>query len=126
MSVQKLSLQERAKLLANSLPFMDGKEKGEMKRIINMPCTIRNYGFMVDEKDKDYVCFTIDEDTQNFYFGGQVLTDNMHELDADGYGEEIEKNGLPVMFESKMSKNKREYTTVQFYPVLAPANDKKK
>lgn len=111
-----MSLREAAKALQNSLPFMDGREKGDMKRITNMNCTIREYGFLQDDKDKDYVCFIIDEDPQTFYFGGQVLTDNMQELDNLGYHEEINKDGLPTFFGTKLSKNKREYTTVTFYP----------
>ena len=111
-----MSLREAAKALQNSLPFMDGREKGDMKRITNMNCTIREYGFLQDDKDKDYVCFTVKEDPQHFYFGGQVLTENMHELDADGYHDSIIAEGLPVLFSKKKSKNKREYTTVTFYP----------
>jgi hypothetical protein len=68
------------------------------------------------DEDKEYVVFTIKEDPQYFYFGGQVLTDNMKALDNDGYGDEIRKDGLPVFFDTKKSKNKREYTTVEFYP----------
>lgn len=111
-----MSLREAAKALQNSLPFMDEREKGDMERIVNMDCTIRDYGFLKDDKDKEYVCFIIDEDPQTFYFGGQVLTDNMKELDNLGYHEEINKDGLPVFFGKRTSKNKREYTTVTFYP----------
>ena len=110
------SLRDRAKELQNSLPFMESREKGEMKRIVDMNVTIRDYGFLQDEKEKEYVCFIIDEDPQNFYFGGQVLTDNMHDLEADGYHAEILENGLPARFGTKMSKNKKEYTTVTFFP----------
>jgi hypothetical protein len=113
------SLQERAKELQNSLPFMEGREKGDMKRLHDDTFVIREYGFLTDSKDgkeKEYVCFIVDEDPKNFYFGGQVLTDNMKELEADGYHEEIVKNGLPVAFNVKLSANKREYTTVTFYP----------
>lgn len=121
-----INLRERAKQLANTLPFMEGKEKGDMDRILNMNCTIRDYGFLKDEKDKEYVCFTIDEDTQFFYFGGQVLTENMQELESDGYHASIVKEGLPVLFGTRMSKNKKEYTTVSFYPEpVTPTTDKK-
>jgi hypothetical protein len=121
-----ISLKERAKQLQNSLPFMENREKGEMKRIVNMPATIREYGFLQDDKNKTYVCFIIDEDPQNFYFGGQVLTDNMQELENDGYHEEIVANGLPVLFGMKMSKNKKEYVTVTFYPEpIVPEKAKK-
>ena len=111
-----MSLREAAKALQNSLPFMDGREKGDMERIVNMDCTIRDYGFLKDDKDKEYVCFIIDEDPQTFYFGGQVLTDNMQELDNLGYHEAVNNEGLPVFFGKRTSKNKREYTTVTFYP----------
>lgn len=111
-----MSLREAAKALQNSLPFMEGREKGDMKRITNMNCTIRDFGFLQDDKDKEYVCFVIDEDPQTFYFGGQVLTDNMKELENLGYREAINKEGLPTFFGIKLSKNKREYTTVTFYP----------
>lgn len=116
---KRMSLQDRAKEFSILLPFMEGKEKGEMDRIVGEPFTINNFGFLQDNSDgvvKEYVCFTVAEDTQHFYFGGQVLTENLKELEEDGYREEIEKEGLPVLFDKKKSKNKREYTTVTFYP----------
>jgi hypothetical protein len=116
---QLKSLKERAKEFSILLPFMEGRQKGDMERIIDMPVTIKEYGFLhdtTDGHDKDYVCFTVAEDPQNFYFGGQVLTDNMHDLDSEGYHDAIVAEGLPVLFEKKKSKNKREYTTVTFYP----------
>jgi hypothetical protein len=111
-----MNLREKAKQLQNSLPFMEGREKGDMQRIVNMNAIIRDYGFMEDDKNKEYVAFIIDEDSEHFYFGGQVLTDNMHELEADGYHDEIVKEGLPVFFDKKKSKNGRDYVTVKFYP----------
>lgn len=111
-----MSLKDRAKLLINLLPFMEGREKGELDRLVNEKMTIKDFGFMTDEKEKEYVAFVVEEDPQHFYFGGQVLTDNMKELEADGYGDAIRKEGLPVLLGKKMSKSKREYTTVTFYP----------
>lgn len=121
MAEKKMSLQDRAKALQNSLPCMEGREKGDLSRILDTPVIIRDYGFLMgeDEKthaDKEYVCFIVDEDPQNFYFGGQVLTDNMREMENDGYHEAIVKEGLPALFGKKTSKGKREYTTVTFYP----------
>jgi hypothetical protein len=125
------SLRDRAKEMGNSLPIMEGREKGELDRLINTTATIRDYGFLTDESidgqtkiktTKDYVCFIVDEDPQHFYFGGQVLTDNMHEFELDGYHDAIVAEGLPVLFGKKKSKNKGEngvpltYTTVTFYP----------
>ena len=113
-------LQERAKQFSILLPFMEGKEKGDIDRLQDTPVTIIDFGFLKDTddkgNDKDYVCFIVKEDPQHFFFGGQVLTENMHELEAEGYGDDIRKEGLPVEFSKKKSKNKREYTTVTFYP----------
>jgi hypothetical protein len=113
------SLKDRAKEFSILLPFMEGREKGELDRIINTPVTINDYGFLHDNSkgdDKEYVCFTIKEDPQNFYFGGQVLTENMKELEEDGYKDAILEEGLPVLLSKRKSKNKKEYTTVTFYP----------
>jgi len=121
-----LNLRDRAKQLENSLPFMEGREKGEMKRIIGMNVTIREFGFLEDAKKKtDYVCFIVDEDPQNFYFGGQVLTEDMKELEKDGYTEAIKTEGLPVLFGLRTSKDKNEYVTVSFYPENDLPFDKK-
>ena len=112
---------ERAKDMENSLPLMKDREKGEMDRLLDTNVTIVDFGFMSDV-DGDYVAFVVKEDPQNFYFGGKVLTDHMHAFEAEGYTELIKKDGLPVLFGKKKSKNKNEkggaltYTTVKFYP----------
>jgi hypothetical protein len=111
----KKSLQDRVKEFSISLPLMEGREKGDFSRLHGETVSIADYGFMKDD-NKEYVAFVVKEDPQYFYFGGQVLTDNMRQLDEDGYSEEIRKDGLPVLFQTKKSKNKREYTTVDFYP----------
>lgn len=119
------SLKDRAKELANNLPFMEGKEKGEMKRLVGATFTITDYGFLKDEHNDEYVCFIVKEDPQNFYFGGQVLTDNMRELHNDGYYDAIINEGLPVEFGSKRSKNGKEYVTATFFPENSTNNKKK-
>ena len=111
-----MNLRDRAKQMGNTLPLMENRQKAELALITDRNVTIDDYGFMKDSDGKEYVAFTVKEDLDNFFFGGQVLTENMQELDADGYGAEIRKNGLPVLLSKKMSKAKREYTTVQFYP----------
>lgn len=127
------SLKERSQEFGNQLPFMQGRNKGELDRIKNTPVTIREYGFMTDtdektHQEKDYVCFIVDEDPQNFYFGGQVLTENMKSLEAEGYADEIRADGLPVELGEKKSRGGNKYTTVTFYPesMVAPADGKKK
>jgi len=47
----KKSLKDRAKEFSTLLPFMEGKEKGEMERLHGTIVTIDNYGFLVDNTD---------------------------------------------------------------------------
>ena len=67
---------------------------------VTVPCRV------YDEKGEDYVAFIIEEDTNNFYFGGSVTTDKFKKIDA--MGEEvvnaIKEHGMPVVFEAKKSK----------------------
>lgn len=108
-------LQDRVKEFEVSLPLMENREKGDFSRLQGSYTTINDFGFMKDD-DKDYIAFTVKEDDKHFYFGGQVLTENMLELETEGYGDQIRKEGLPVFFDTKKSKNGRNYTTVEFYP----------
>jgi hypothetical protein len=114
------TLRERAKEISNSLPLMEGREKGEIDRIVNDNITIKEYGFMSDTdnegKEKEYVAFVVAEDPDHFYFGGQVLTEHMRQFENDGFHEAIVEEGLPVLLGKKKRKKKREYTTVEFYP----------
>ena len=116
MSDMRKSLKDRAKEFSVSLPFMEGREKGDMKELHGQVSTICDYGFLTGDKGNDYAAFIVKERSGKFYFGGQVLTDQLQQLEAEGYHEEIVEEGLPVLFGEKKSKNKQTYTTVEFYP----------
>ena len=116
MSDMRKSLKDRAKEFTVSLPFMEGREKGDMKELHGQVSTICDYGFLTGDKGNDYAVFIVRERNSKFYFGGQVLTDQLQQLEAEGYHEEIQEEGLPVLFGEKKSKNKQTYTTVEFYP----------
>lgn len=116
MSDMRKSLKERAKEFSVSLPFMEGREKGDMKELHGQISTIVDYGFLTGDKGNDYAVFIVKERSDKFYFGGQVLTDQLQQLEAEGYHEAIIEEGLPVLFGEKKSKNKQTYTTVEFYP----------
>lgn len=116
MSNERKSLKDRAQEFSVQLPFMDGREKGDMKELHGQVSTIADYGFLTGEKGNDYAVFIVAERSDKFYFGGQVLTDQLQQLESEGYHEEIVTDGLPVLFGEKKSKNKMTYTTVEFYP----------
>lgn len=108
-------LKNRVKEFNNALPFMEGREKGELNSIKGQTVTIRDYGFM-ENGEESYVAFIIDEVEDLFYFGGKVLTEQLNELDAEGYGDTIRNEGLPVLFSDRRSKNNRTYTHVTYFP----------
>lgn len=116
MSAIKKSLKERSKEFSVRLPFMEGREKGDIKDLLGQVCTIRDYGFLKGDTGNDYVVIIVDEYAKTFYFGGQVLTDQMQQLEAEGYRDDINNEGLPFVMAEKKSKNNKTYVNVVFYP----------
>ena len=114
-NIQK-SLRDRAKEFSVQLPFMEGREKGDAKELVGQVSTIADYGFLRGDKGDDYVVFITRERSKTFYFGGQVLTDQMQQLEAEGYRDAILEEGLPMLMTEKKSKNGRSYINVEFYP----------
>ena len=110
------SLKDRAKEFSVRLPFMDGREKGEMKELLGQITTITDYGFLNNDDGSAYVAFITAERSKTFYFGGQVLTDQLAQLEAEGYHNDIINDGLPMLLGEKKSKNGKNYVTVEFYP----------
>ena len=110
------SLKDRAREFSVQLPFMEGRDKGNTKDLIGKIVTIVDYGFLNGENDRNYVVFITKENEGLFYFGGAVLTDQLEQLEADGYRSEILEEGLPMLMRERKSKNNRTYTNVEFYP----------
>lgn len=112
-------LKQKAIEMTVLLPLMEGLEKGEMSSIIEgeKPVTIMAFGF-VDLKDgkPPFVAFTIKEEEGKFFFGGKVLTENLAEMQMEGYEETINKEGLPTLFGTKKPAKGNAYTTVKFFP----------
>lgn len=120
MSNEKMrkSLKDRAKEFTVMLPFMEGREKGDSKELLGQVSTITDYGFLKGDDNREYVAFITAERAKKFYFGGTVLTDQMQQLEAEGYHDEIVNEGLPMLMTEKRSKNGRTYTNVEFYPEI--------
>lgn len=117
MNTTKKSLRDRAKEFSVQLPLMEGREKGETKELLGQISTIDDYGFLPNEAGEPYAVFTVKERAKQFFFGGTVLTARLSELEAEGYHDEIVKDGLPMlMTEAKGKKSNRSYTNVEFYP----------
>lgn len=113
----KKSLKEYAKGMRVQIPFMEGREKGDMKDLVGVVSTIRDYGFLTDKKGKTYACFIVDERKDLFYFGGQVLTDDLNKFEKDGFHAAIQEDGLPVLFTMKRGQDSnRDYAEPTYYP----------
>ena len=112
----KKSLKDRAKEFSVQLPFMEGREKGDPKELLGQVTTIVDYGFLKGDDGRDYVVFITKERSKAFFFGGTVLTDQMQQLEAEGYHGDIILEGLPMLMTEKRSKNNRTYVNVEFYP----------
>lgn len=110
------SLKDRAKEFSIQLPFMEGREKGDAKELIGTVNTIKDYGFLKGDDNRDYAVFIVAERSKSFYFGGTVLTDQLMQLEAEGYHDAIIEEGLPMLMTEKKSKNNRSYVNVEFYP----------
>lgn len=110
------SLKDRAKEFDTLLPFMEGRDKGDTKELLGTVNTIRDFGFLPNDKGEFYAAFIVDERPKKFYFGGTVMTDRLTQLDQDGYHEDVVAEGLPVLMTEKKSKNNRTFTNVVFYP----------
>ena len=110
------SLKDRAKEFSIQLPFMDGREKGDGKELVGTVNTIIDYGFLKGDDDREYAVFIVKERAKTFYFGGTVLTDQLMQLEAEGYHDAIVEEGLPMLMTEKKSKNNRSYVNVEFYP----------
>jgi hypothetical protein len=112
--MDKLDLIKKAQeITASGLPFMDGKEKVELED--GSLYLVKNYGYLESEDGE----FVVVADDTTFAFGGSVVTDSFKKLDASLDGTEIAellKDGIEIGITKKKSKNKREYTTCEFFP----------
>lgn len=115
-TINTKSLKDRAKEFSIQLPFMEGREKGDAKELIGTVNTIKDYGFLKGDDNRDYAVFIVAERSKTFYFGGTVLTDQLQQLEAEGYHDAIVEEGLPMLMTEKKSKNNRSYVNVEFYP----------
>mgnify|MGYP004702745727 CR=1 FL=1 len=112
-----MSLREKATAMngGQGIDFMDGRTKGDVKSLNGKIVEVNDYSFLKGD-DGDYVVFTTKQDPDHFYFGAMVMTDNFKKFtEADKL--EIQKDGIPVMFEEKKNKKgNRTYQAITFYP----------
>lgn len=108
-------LEKAKKALCNGIDFMEGREKQDIE--LGKHYIITDFGFL-SSSDGEYVVFIDKNDTENFYFGGQVLTQKMKELEellSEREMLELKDHGIEVVFsEKKSEKSRRKYTACEF------------
>ena len=129
-------LKKRAdELKVEGIEFMSNHAKGDLSELLGTVFKVTDYGFIKDEDDKEYAVFITDMDDKKntfkaknnegkevdcigyFYFGGQVLSEHLKRFEDEGFKEVIQKEGLPVLLETRKSKKTgRKYTNVILFP----------
>lgn len=119
------SLKDFTKSLASlSVPIMEGRTKGDMEALVTegKAVTLRDYDFLTMDqkggKKSTFAVIIVDEHPDEFFFTGTVLTDQLTQLDGEGYHDEIAEKGLPMLLSIKKSANGLKYVNVTWYPAV--------
>lgn len=118
MNINEL-INQAKEVTASGLPFMDGREALKVEgKILNNVLTVDDYGYLEGD-DGEYVVIALKEYPQHFIYGGSVVTDAFKKLESkigvDNMGLLIE-HGLTFKLTELVSKNKRKYTRISFFP----------
>ena len=118
MNINEL-INQAKEVTASGLPFMDGREPIKVEgKILNNILTVDDYGYLEGD-DGEYVVIALKEYPQHFIYGGSVVTDAFKKLEGkigvDNMGLLIE-HGLTFRLSELVSKNKRKYTRISFFP----------
>jgi len=118
MNLEQL-INEVTQITASGLPFMEGKEKLEDKSIVlDRILTVDDYGFLEGEEG-EYVVIALREYPNYFIYGSSVVTQAFKTFD-EKFDEEqkafLLEKGLTFKLSEMISKNKRKYTKITFFP----------
>lgn len=98
----------------SKITIMEGREKEELRSLLDKEVTINNFDFL-NGKDGIYAVFTIAEDEKSFYFASSIITENLLDIEREGLKEEVQKEGLKIkLTERKSESSKRNYIAVNF------------
>lgn len=95
----------------NGIPFMDGREKGDLHQIIGEKVHIDDFGFINGENGEYAVISTI-EYPQTFFFCNAIITEMLRTVQADEMESALAKQ--EIAFVEMKSRRGREYMTYVF------------
>lgn len=93
------------------IPFMEGRDKGNIFDILGETLHIVDFGF-INGDNGEYAVFLTREHDDVFYFGNAVITDMLKEIQRDGMESELSEQ--EITFENRTSKKGREYIAFRF------------
>ena len=93
------------------IPFMEGREKANLKDVLDRKLHIDDFGFIKGEEG-EYAVISFAEDKDYFYFANAIVTDALKKIKEDGKSEELKD--VAVVFTLRMSNKNREYVAIEF------------
>ena len=118
MNINEL-IKQAQEVTKSGLPFMDGREKLEVTgEVLNNILTVDDYGYL-DGDDGEYVVISLKEYPKHFIYGGSVVTDAFKKLEEKIGAENMApliQYGLTFRLSELISKNKRKYVRISFFP----------
>ena len=118
MNINEL-IKQAQEVTKSGLPFMDGREKLEITgEVLNNILTVDDYGYL-DGDDGNYVVISLREYPNHFIYGGSVVTDAFKKLEEKIGAEnmaQLIQHGLTFRLSELISKNKRKYVRISFFP----------
>lgn len=118
MNINEL-IKQAQEVTKSGLPFMDGREKLEVTgEVLNNILTVDDYGYL-DGDDGNYVVISLKEYPKHFIYGGSVVTDAFKKLEEKIGAEnmaQLIQYGLTFRLSELVSKNKRKYVRISFFP----------
>lgn len=94
------------------IPFMEGREKGNLSDMLDKPLHIVEFGF-INGEDGEYAVMAFAEDAERFYFGNSIITEMLHTVKDDGMCEELAEQAITFVKRTSRS-GKRTYTAYVF------------
>ena len=107
---KKVNMSYWDKFRNDGIPFMEGREKGDIKALIGQPLHIEDFGF-IRGRNGDFAVIKVRE-SERFYFCNSIITEMLRTVQADGMEKELAKQ--VIVFEERTSKTGQDYMTFKF------------
>lgn len=119
----ELLIKQAQEITASGLPFMVGKEKLDVDALLLKTLTVEEYGYMEGANEQsgeieEYVVISI-KGMDGFIYGSTVVTQAFKSLEEkfdDVNLKSLLDFGLTFKLSKLVSKNKRKYTKIDFFP----------